>query len=248
MVGEILIQDRIEKIKTSAALNEVEKLDLLIAAEASTMAEYKNGFESKSYDKWQTAERALKKYIDELDGKYFSPPPAFENLMEAFRFLEKENYKIKKSKVYKDRDSGLIRVNPDGSVLESEILKYAADQGLQKIAGDLGDSKLAVLQEEKTKAELERIKIQTEKNRFEMERDQGKYVLRAEVETFFALTVGAIDSAIKNLIQASASKWLAACGADVSKTSLFIDLYNAGHDELMTELARMDDLDIEIGG
>ncbi len=177
-----------------------------------------------------------------------SPTPADEtilkDIMAVVRFLKDEGYKVGKSKVYKDRKAGLLKVAPDGSITESEALAYAVRAGLKKISDPAG--RLDDIMAEKAQAELAKLRAQEEKIRFELDRERGKYLPKADVRAELAMKIGAIEASVKHLLRTRGADYIWAVGGDGKKVQVFLDMFNTDFDELLRQMADCDELGIKI--
>ena len=169
---------------------------------------------------------------------------ALKDVMAVVRFLKDKGFKIGKSKVYKDRRAGLLRVGPDGLITESEALAYAVRAGLKKLSDPVGQ--LDGIMAEKAKAELAKLKAQEEKIRFELERDRGKYLPKADVRAELAMKIGAIEAAVKHLLRTRGADYIWAVGGDGKKINVLLDMFNADFDEILRQMADCDELGIRI--
>lgn len=236
----------IEKLRGVCGEADRAALAVLYNAWVKKFNAYKADDGKANLAEWTAAEKALRAKVDELTAKYMGAGgAALANLSEVERFLKARGYKIAKSKLYQDAAKGLIKVNADKSVNESEALAYAV-RFLKKIKGAEGDAEMDHLYREKAEAELEKIRSQNEKLRFELAQLHGNYMPRDQVITEFAVKWGAIEAAVRHLIRTRGRDWLYAAGADIKKHDMFQELVGAELDDLFNGLATIEELEITL--
>lgn len=238
------MKDRVDRIVAVAAANEIAKIEMLLSAHDDLMAAYGGDRSAANLKNWQAAEEALEKAVSTAEAKYFSEDPAFGNLMEVVAFLQDEGYKIKKSTLYLHRDKGLIRVDPDGSVKRAEAIAYITKAQLEKISDRSGN--VDKLHERKAVAEAERTEVQAKKLKFELEKDLGKYLLKTDVKTEFALKLGAFESIFRNIIRTRSTDYIGVVGGKAEKAQLLVNLIYADMDEVLNGVCDLGELDIEL--
>ena len=169
----------------------------------------------------------------------------FPSLMAALKYLQDQGYAVQKSKLYKDRKDGLIRMEPDGrQVRESEIHSYVVKAGLRKSTGPDPEEmeEHAAL---KLKAELRKIEEQTKSIIFDRSVKEGKYVLKeaAVRERVDMLTV--MEVHFRQIVDVNMVKWCQVLHGDQARVNDAVDLAGADIDEMMNALARSDTFEIE---
>jgi len=159
--------------------------------------------------------------------------PSFVSLHAVVDHLKASGYRISKSKIYRDKDKGQIRVNEDGTVLETEVRAYAAT--LDRIHADIGD--LNDIHAIKTKRDVELREEQIKKLRFQREVDEGKYIPRQDFEGELASRAVVLDSGLRHMVQMKAAEWVAISGGKTDKTPELIRAVNSDLDHLMNGYA-----------
>ena len=169
------------------------------------------------------------------------PLPAFNSLLEVCAHLEKAGFKISKSKIYRDRDKGLIRVQPDGTVAEPEVRAYAAI--LERINANLDDMDNG--QAEKAYLEREKLREQVEKLRFSREKDQGKFVLKEELDLKMVGILTVLDTNFRHMLDMAMGDICHMLGGDIRKLNTAKDFAEQKLDEMMDQLAHTDSFTIQ---
>lgn len=167
--------------------------------------------------------------------KQIPPAPAFPSLRSAWLHLQKAGFKISNGKIYKDKASGAIPVQADGSVLESDIRDYAAT--LERKTANIDN--LNDVQVRKAEKDVTFKDIKIKKMQFEYDRLKGKYIPRSDFEAEMAARAGIFDSGFRLLFNRKAREWIALCGGKVEKTAEFISALNQALDEQLTNYATL---------
>lgn len=236
------MQKKIDKILEKAAADEKEELEILQVAVRDTRKAYQEGATERNKRNWDAARNGLNDLIDRLWEKYFNRQPAFKTRMEALKWLQEEGYKIKKSKLYKDADIGILPLQADGSVVASDVRAYAAT--LNKIKSRPGE--LDPDYKTKSKKESKKLDVQIQKMQFDLDRERGKYLLKSDVRTETAVKIAALEAGLKHFIAINAVDWIYAVGGRAEKRRVLINLFNAGLDELFNEFGNMEEIGIVI--
>ena len=178
-----------------------------------------------------------KKEIKSADsGEASAPEPSFVSLHAVVDHLKGAGYRISKSKLYRDKDKGTIRVNPDGTVLETEVRAYAAT--LDRIHADIGD--LTDIHAVKTKRDVELREEQIKKLRFQREVEEGKYLPRKDFESELASRAVVLDSGLRHMVQMKAAEWVALSGGKTEKIPELIRAINIEMDRVMNSYATIE--------
>ena len=227
----------LDRIRGKCSASEVEELDVLVQAVARTMAAYQDGYAEADLKKWNAAKGALAEFTTHLDAKYFPVERCFPHRNAAIAWLEDQGYKIKKSKFYYDCSAGKCVIEGDGTVRESALVAYAAEN-LQRIQDE--DGNLTPLTEEKTRLEIEKLKAQNERAQFEMEKERKKYIPRRDFNLEMSSRVGVLDQGVQNFFRTRTADWVSAVGGDAKKVSMVLDMMLPEWNELLAEYASLE--------
>lgn len=136
------------------------------------------------------------------------PEPSFSNRIEALGWLNRQGYKVAKSKLYLDCKRGLLKLQDDGSVFEADLKKYARKAGLNQLSKtsdvDVGPNDLL---SQKAGAEIEKLRAQVKLYEFQLKEKLNKYILRSDFEMEFAAKVAILKSGIEHMIYSYAFEW-----------------------------------------
>ena len=159
--------------------------------------------------------------------------PSFPNRLVAVKKLQDAGYKISDAQFYRHCEKGMVRINPDGSILESEIRGYAVN--LKRVTGNIQD--LNNLQSQKTKKEVEKLRLQNAKLRFDQEKEEGKYILRADLYSELASRAAVFDTGFRHTFNVCVREWIALVGGKPEKSADLLQALNQALDEQLNSYA-----------
>jgi hypothetical protein len=168
---------------------------------------------------------------------------SFPSLHEVVNHLDAAGFRISKSKIYRDKDKGMIRVNADGSVPETEVRAYAA--ALERKEGDIGD--LSDIHAQKTAKEVEKLEEQIKKARFEREKEEGKYIPIKDFEAELSARYMVLESGIKHLFNMKVREWIALVNGSPEKSGDLLQQMIDGLDAQLNEYANADRYQVMFG-
>lgn len=226
----------IENLLASANPDEALELRVFKRAIGMTLKKYQDSPTKGNQQNYEAARAAYEEKKQALEDKYFGAPagPTFPSLLEACDHLKKVGFRISKSKLYRDRDKNFFKVNPDGTVPESEIRAYAAEH-LPKSRASLND--LDDIHAVKTAREVERLEKQNEKLQFELDRERGKYIPREDFEAELAARAAVLDSGFRHLFNTKAREWIALVAGRVDRQADFLSALNQSLDNQLNTYA-----------
>lgn len=159
--------------------------------------------------------------------------PSFKSLLQVYQHLKNAGYKIGKSKLYEDAKKGAIRVNPDNSVLETEVRAYAGT--LARVEGDIQD--LNDVHNRKAAKDVELTDIKIQRAQFELDKELGKYIPRVDFEAELAARAVIFEAGFRHLFNVRAREWIAIVGGKVDKTADLLHALNTSLDEQLNSYA-----------
>jgi hypothetical protein len=159
---------------------------------------------------------------------------SFNSLHEVVSHLDAAGFRISKSKIYRDKEKGFIRVNPEnGSVPETEVRAYAAS--LDRKDGDIGD--MSDIHAKKTAKEVEKLEEQIKKARFEREKEEGLYIPKKDFEAELSARAVVLESGLKHQYNMKVREWIAIVSGRPEKAADLLQQMNESLDHQMTEFA-----------
>jgi len=170
----------------------------------------------------------LVRLVEEIEARVFRSDRTYENRLAALEALRREGWKVGKSKLYKDCKDGLLKVQPDGSVLESELERYIRRARLERL-DNMGEDKVAEnIRLRKEKAAAEREEYQARIAAVKAAAAEGQYVLRDQVEHQLGARAAVFKSDGQNWIQSHAGEMVATVDGDPTKTADLVEMMLKG--------------------
>jgi len=155
--------------------------------------------------------------------------PSFPSLLAVLGHLEAAGYRISKSKIYRDKDKNFIGVQPDGTVLETEVRAYAAT--LDRLDGTIDD--LSDVHRRKANREVQLQEIKIQKMQLELDKERGKYIPRDEFESELAARAVIFDNGFRHFFQTRVATWIAMVNGQPEKQAdLLADLIDGLNEQL----------------
>lgn len=236
---------KIQRILEVANKEEKEKITTLYNATVNTMKSYELDNSASKLKDWQAAETWLNNAAAVLENKYFpATENTFKNLFEVAMWLEKEGYKVKKSKVYVDAKKGLVAVQSDKSVRYDDVIAYAARENLERI-GNTEENSEGLHAREKL-LQIQKLERQNEEIEFRLNKEKGLYIKKSDVRTEVALKIATLEAGIKHLFRTKIFEWLSVCGADLKKAHMVLDLIYSELDELLDEMGTIEEIGVVV--
>ncbi len=235
---------RIAELISVAGSEEAAKLSTLYNAMVSGLEKYKTDSSVAKLKDWQAAEEALQSVVQDLENKY-NPEPSLKNRLEVMKHLRREGFKIGKTKLYKDASDGLLRIQPDGSVLEKDIDRYVRISGLKKPA-EISDAELQQLQKKKNEMEVEKLTAQVSDLTFKQDVARGKFIPRAEFEMEVAGRAGALDAGLRHRFMSECRDMVDAVSGEASLVPILQEMLGKMLDEALNEYASLDNFQVII--
>ena len=164
----------------------------------------------------------------------------FPNLAVALTFLQDQGFDLKKSKLYKDRKDGLLRMEADGrSVRESEVLSYAVKAQLKRRV-DIDAKALEEAADRKARAEIRKLEASARMTEFDLEVKQGKYILKEDAVRARIDQMAILEINFRQLVETRLPEWIALCGGSQKRLNDLRDMAALSVDDMMNALARSD--------
>lgn len=166
-------------------------------------------------------------------------PKTYPNLMAVLRRLQDDGYKVKKSKLYKDKTLGLIKVEEDGSVTESEMLAYITKAGLSK-KGEVSSEELTANADRKFRAEIRKLEAQARASEYDLEVKQGKYILKEDAIRARIDQMQILEVHFRQVLETKLPEWIAIVGGNQKRLNDVRDQAALAVDDMMNALSRSD--------
>ena len=174
--------------------------------------------------------------------------PSFENRSEVLKYLKRLGYKISQGKLYQDVKNGLLKIESDGSVLESQVKSYISKIGLVKPHQVEYDIESTRMIRSKQEQELKMLSAKLEETTLKLDVMKKNLLDRNQVETEQAIKAGALMAGMNHAFRSIARDLIRLAGGNLEHTQAVINLLISKTEDLFDEFARMDEIEIEVGG
>lgn len=216
-------------------LREVEDKDLeiLIKAKKDAQERVEKDPSKANLEALEKASRMLAEKVG--DDKELS----FANRREALSHLRQHGYKISTGKLYQDCKAGMLRIQTDGSVLESDLNRYIKRASLVKPADIKEKVEVSELEFKRRQKEIEKLDEQIADLRLKREVAEGKYIPREDFEMELAARAAILEAGLRYMFQSKISEWVMVVSGDTGRISGLLELINRQLDTQLNEFASM---------
>ncbi len=149
-------------------------------------------------------------------------PQVFKNRYAAVKWLQENGYKVRKSKLYKDADAGLLRMESDGTVTIESLRRYIdhPEAGIKEHMDTVSagnDVEVREYHRRAAVAKAEKTELEAKKLRWEMEKEEGKWIPRADLEMEMAARAAVLDQGLSSLVSVRAEAWIHLAGGNPNR-------------------------------
>lgn len=154
------------------------------------------------------------------------PPESLKNILSVVDYLKGlDRYKIAQPTVYRHRDQGKIRPQPDGSFLLRDVDRYASTfLKLKDGTGGLTARPPAVA-DDKAAAEARKVSAQAEHWEIKTKILKGEYIERSAFEAALARRAAVFKSDIENFIRSNSAEMIKLVAGDDLKAPDLIEFW-----------------------
>jgi hypothetical protein len=167
--------------------------------------------------------------------------PVFENRVEVLNHLKRKGYAVQKSKLYADSKKGLLKLQDDKTILESDVKAYVRRSGLVKpsdlAAADPTKDDALILK--RREMEIKKLEEQVAELEFKREVSQGLYILKTDFELEIAARIAVFDANLRHFFQSRISDWVSQAEGNLKKIPVLLESINQHLDEQFNEFASM---------
>lgn len=172
-------------------------------------------------------------------------PQVFRNRLAASKWMRENGYKIGKSKLYQDTASGLLKVEPDGTVTIESVRRYIdhPEAGIREHLDTVqagADVEVREYHRRVAIAKAEKTELEAAKLRFEMDREQGKWIPRDDLEMEMAGRAAVFEHGFRNLVRIRLDDWIHLVGGNVARAGELRIVINEELDRLLNQYSRSD--------
>ncbi|MCF8094451.1 MAG: hypothetical protein K9J79_03730 [Desulfobacteraceae bacterium] len=180
-------------------------------------------------------------------------PQVFKSKNAVIKWLQANDYKVSKSKVYNDAREGLLKVERDGSVTIESVRRYIdhPEAGIREHldtvqAGD--DLEIKEYHRRAAIAKAKKTELEAQRLQFEMDKDAGKWIAREDLEMEMAARAAVLDQGIRNLVRIRAEDWIHMVGGDTARAGELKAAVNDALDQLMNAYVKTDSFQVMFEG
>ncbi|MGD9209607.1 MAG: hypothetical protein PVI90_02475 [Desulfobacteraceae bacterium] len=198
----------------------------------------------KNVEKAPTKENleALKFAKEVVDGHIKSTKePFFKDRMDALRHLQAQGYKIKKTKIYDDSPpkGKLLKIQKDGTVLESSLRQYIIDSKLFKPEEQDQRAKQIQMDLEKKEVELDKAREQLAELQLKRSVAEGEYILQSDLGLELASRATVLYSGLLNMFHLEMAEFVVILEGDSKKIPIVLEKIKEKIDSQFNEFATM---------
>jgi hypothetical protein len=230
-------KDDFDKLIQNYPPEQAKKGILLFNGVVSSAAAYQKDASLGNLKAWQAAEMALDEFIGGLKNKADSE--AFRNRVAVVEYLKRNNIRISKTKLYRDADTGKLRIQPDGSILLSDVELYTRAYLTPRQKASM-NADIEALQKEKLELESKKLREQIAKLEWDREKEAGKYLLRSSFEMELAARAAVLQVTLQQMASTKAYEWIAVCQGNHTKAQDLTAMITAEIDEALNNYASTD--------
>ena len=126
------------------------------------------------------------------------PAPSLGKLPAVEKYLSASGWKVKKSKLYQDKKKGLLKVQPDGTVLKLDADTYAAGNlAPADAAPDADDQETLRIKRELLLVDLETKRQIQERTVMRLQKERGDLVSREELDNILVSFVTVLRASLR---------------------------------------------------
>jgi len=168
----------------------------------------------------------------------------FDNRLAVLAYLKGHGYKLAKSKIYNDAKAGLLRLQPDGSVLDSDVKRYIRLANVKKVTETNAQSRAVEISLKTKEKELEKVSEQVAKLRREREVLEGGWFSKDDFFMELAARAAVLDSGMRHAIHTRLAEYVRVVDGDPDKAYLLLEKMMTHWDELLNQYATMDSFQV----
>jgi len=219
-------------------------LAFLLKAKEEAKARLKSDSSPENINAFNKAKAALETEMAKRSDAA-APVETLGSILKVESYLTSAGWKVKKSKLYQDKKKGLLKMQPDGTVLKSDADTYAAAYlAPADAAPDKDDDGTLELKRDLIKAELEVKQQLAERNRLRLERERGEVVPRDEVDKILVATASVLRSGLRQWIYVKMGELVELVGGDPAKIEPAIHFFLNDSNVFFNGFAKARDFDV----
>jgi hypothetical protein len=217
--------EQLEKLLGAVDEADLLELQILQSAVESTRSAYQTTTTASNKKDWDVAREGLQETIDRLWPRYMVQDERLDNRKAVLSYLNENGYSLSQGKLYADAKKGLLKLQPDKSVLMSSVEAYVSNPGSGLVKHDeAGQSKK---DQEKSQKKLDHqlsiLATKDAKASFDFDKEKGLYLLREDFELELASRAAVLETGFKHRFKSKVGEWIQMCGGSQDKRSALLD-------------------------
>jgi len=165
------------------------------------------------------------------------------------KYLSAAGWKVKKSKLYQDKKKGLLKMQPDGTVLKSDADAYAAvNLAPADAAPDADDQETLRLKREQLRMDLEIKRQVQERGLMRLQKERGELVPREEVDQILVSAVTVLRSSLRQWLYVNMGELVELVAGDPAKIEPAIHFWLNASNEFFNGFSRRREFEVEDDG
>lgn len=166
-----------------------------------------------------------------------------KDIKEVLKYIEEQNRKVRKTKLYEDVNKGLLKKQPDGTFKLRDVERYLVSLPMLGTTDSVAE-KASERQRRKEEQEIRRIKAVADKEEFDLAVKQGKYIAKEKVYQELAARAVTLNMQIKTAFEVNAIELVELVEGNPKKTNGLKQKLTEIFETALAEYAK--EMDIEI--
>lgn len=141
-----------------------------------------------------------------------------KDIKEVLKYIEEQNRKVRKTKLYEDVNKGLLKKQADGTFRLRDVDRYLVSLPMLGTTDSVAE-KASERQRRKEEQEIRRIKAVADKEEFDLAIKQGKYIAKEKVYQELAARAVTLSMQIKTAFEVNAIELVELVEGNPKKTN-----------------------------
>lgn len=166
-----------------------------------------------------------------------------KNIAEVLKYIEEQNRKVRKTKLYEDVNRGLLKKQTDGTFKLRDVDRYLVSLPMLGTSDSVAE-KASERQRRKEEQEIRRITAIANKEEFDLAVKQGKFIPREKVYQELAARAVTLNMQIKTAFEVTAVELVELVEGNPKKTNNLKQKLTEIFETALSEYAK--EMDIEV--
>lgn len=166
-----------------------------------------------------------------------------KNIAEVLKYIEEQNRKVRKTKLYEDVNKGLLKKQPDGTFRLRDVDRYLVSLPMLGTVDSVAE-KASERQRRKEEQEIRRITAIANKEEFDLAVKQGKFIPKEKVHQELGARAVTLNMQIKTAFEVSAVELVELVEGNPKKTNSLKQKLTEIFEAALSEYAK--EMDIEV--